>query len=261
MILKKILLFILIFLGILFFKNSVFGLTITYNNWEGSPQYATIEPLVLPAGTNSYITAINNDRNEILVAIPYNSGDYIANVFSGSSYRLRGYTASTNTLTDITVYKSTFSTDTASWSSWTSSTSSYITNIAPDNTNYIYKSKYNVVQYCNGIGVIGTEIISSGVPLPEGIKLTDNIVIFSSNNVYYLGYTPNMANHFRDLTSCYCISASGSQINFDYYTYNSSTRSFDFVANARNCGSLKGCTLLYSSNDFLTRDDPYARCR
>ena len=103
---KKILLFIFLFLIILFVKNNVFATTITYNNWEGAPQYATIEPLDLPSGTNSYITAINNDRNEIVVLVPYNTGDYIANCFSGSSYLLYGFTASTNTLTDIRVYKS-----------------------------------------------------------------------------------------------------------------------------------------------------------
>lgn len=250
---KKILLTLFFTLLLLFLNNNVFAVSISYNNWEGAPQYATIEPLVLPDGTNSYITAINNDRNEIVVAVPYNTGDYIANYFSGSSYRFAGYSPSFNSLTDIKVYKATFSTDTDSWSSWTSSVHTYVTDLAVGNTDYIYKSKFNIVQYDSGIGVIGTDIISSGVPLPDDIKLTDNITIFNTYNNFYVAYSSNKDNIFTTNRYQYFMkSPSGTNTNYTVYRYDKSSNKF--VVDSENitifAGSSGGYYFIYSYNNI-----------
>lgn len=266
-ILKRVFLFIFVFLSILFIKNTCFGTTITYNNWEGAPQYASIPNLELPVGTNSYVTLMNNNRNEAIVLIPYITGDYIAmhstsSIENGTYNRFSGYSTSSSSLTDIIIYNSTFSTETSSWSEWASTVSSSVSAYAPGNVNYINKSNFNVVLYAEHYGIIGNNIISSGIPLPEGIKLTDNIFIFSrgSYQTMFLLHSSSADSYFSDTGSrVYCYSPSGTSLSFNKYTYDSSSKTFTSngsVSNQYYNGS--GKLYHYSFNDIVVSSSNYS---
>lgn len=252
---QKILLILFLFIILLCIKNNVYGAsTITYNNWEGAPEYATIPSLVLPDGTVSYLTAMNNARNEVIVVVPLNPGHYIASYAStsevdGTYNRLSAYNSTSKILTDLQIYKSTFSIDTQSWSSWSSSTSASVSAYAPGNTGYIYKSKFNILLYCNGV-IVGNEILSSGASLPEGIKLTDNISIWKGNNGSLVLCKTDLGNMFYETQSIWCNNSSSVKVAYDYYTYNSSSNAFVYTGNTTCVNASKPYTVMYSTNNI-----------
>lgn len=263
-------------LSILFFtllllslNNNVFATTVDTNQWSGAPSYATIPSLELKTLTDSYITLINNDRNEVVILEPYNPNDYIALYTSSSSEngtmnRLSGYSTSSESLTDIIVYKSTFSTSSASWSDWSSTVSSSVSAYAPVNTNYIYKFKSNVVLYTEYFGIIGNDVISSGIPLPEGIEFTDNIALVhrGSRTPFFLCYSDDSNNTFY-INGSYirCKSPTGSDTTFTFWTYDTNSNTFINRCDGVSLSDAIATSyriIGYSTNNFILDDVSYA---
>ena len=255
---KKIIFFIFLFLSIVLLKNNCFATTVEYNNWEGAPEYAKIPALELSTTTESYVTLINNARSEIVVLEPYNYGDYIAlstatTSENGTYNRFSGYSTSTKKLTDIRTHKLTFNLENQSWSDWTSSTSSTVSAYAPNNSNYIYKTRNNIVLYVKSIGIIGNDVISSGVPLPEGIKFTDNIAIIHTYDRTRIYYTDNPENNFQ-ISGSYslsCKTASGSNASFKHYTYDTSSLSFGGATETSHVNTDANPACYYSTNNSI----------
>lgn len=123
----------------------------------------------------------------------------------------------------------------------------------------MHVKKSNIVLYSSYLGIIGTEVISSGIPLPGGIKFTDNITIFRTNKKsdpsYYLVYSNNKKNKFftaYDYDYRF-VDPSHSASYFDYYKYDSSLKEFVYISNSNyfRADASDVFEVLYSYNSIL----------
>lgn len=215
---KLLLLFVaVLFIFFLFNINNCFAVTLTQVEYNGVTYKPNVTPLTLQTKTNSYLVTINSDLDTIRVFEPYSSGDYL--VLNGT--KIYSYNVSSNSLGDLYCYTTTYSN--SSWSSWEKTSLTSITY-----NSYINVNKNNIACYIEGLGIVGTDVISSGIPLPDDIKLTDNIGIFNCRD-FYLVYTDNKENYFVNKfsdQSNYCCTSAGTQVYFTYYIYDSDTRTF-----------------------------------
>jgi len=132
--LKKLILFLVLFLFVICLKITVFGVTLTEIEYNGVTYKPDVEPLTLQTTTNSYIVGISNDLTRITVVEPYNSDDYLISytqtLFGSGTYnRLAGYSIKNKAKTDINVYNTNYSD--GSWTSWRKSTTTHVGHIAP----------------------------------------------------------------------------------------------------------------------------------
>lgn len=121
------------------------------------------------------------------------------------------------------------------------------------NNDFIFIDKKNVAIYCAGLGIVGNNVISSGISLPNGINFTDNICIFKSSDSYALFYTPNENNYFYDynMTSIlYCKTSAGSKISFDCYIYDSTNNTFSYSNSSSSFKDIWYKNVLFSYKDI-----------
>lgn len=261
---KKIIIFLILFFSILILKNTpVLGVVLTEVEYNGITYKPDVAPLELQTKTDSYLISISSDLTSIRVIEPYNPDDYLVcytstSLGSGTYYRIRGYSLSSKSLTSINVYISTFSEGV--WSGWKEQTDSSSSSLAPGSTSlFLHVKKSNIVLYSSYLGIIGTEVISSGIPLPGGIKFTDNITIFRTNKKsdpsYYLVYSNNKKNKFftaYDYDYRF-VDPSHSASYFDYYKYDSSLKEFVYISNSNyfRADASDVFEVLYSYNSIL----------
>lgn len=236
---NKSILVLLIFLFIVLIKTTVFAVTLTEVEYNGVTYKPDVVPLTLKTKTNSYIIAISNDLNTISVCEPYYDVDYLVlltatSESSGTYNRIRGYATSSNTLTDVVYYTSTCSNGT--WSDWSSSSVSSTSIFAPGNNLNILVSKKNVALYCSGLGIVGTDVISSGISLPNDIKFTDNFTI-SGNYLFYSPNSGNFCTYMSNTGGFQFYTSTPSLTNFDIYKYNSTSKTFEFERSGNGCSS------------------------
>lgn len=261
---KKLFLFIFIFLAIFFIKDNVYALTLDSSYFEGLEGSATIPSLNLSTTTNSFIISFNAQEGKVRVLEPYNDKDYLVSKVSSSlgtgTYNvISGYSISSSSLTDVYYYDIVYSN--GSWTSWSKNSIAQVSGSAPGNETYeaIYKS--NIALYSSKLGIIGRNVLSSGVALPDNIKLTDNITIFKhslyDNTGIYLLHSLNIGDKFKLGTEFTCLTSSGSNAYFDVYLYNSSTNTFEFKRNTNNfnTGLAVGNEYYYSTNDIYSGDN------
>lgn len=262
--LKKSIIFLILFFSILILKNTpVLGVVLTEVEYNGITYKPDVAPLELQTKTDSYLISISSDLTSIRVIEPYNPDDYLVcytstSLGSGTYYRIRGYSLSSKSLTSINVYISTFSEGV--WSGWKEQTDSSSSSLAPGSTSlFLHVKKSNIVLYSSYLGIIGTEVISSGIPLPGGIKFTDNITIFRTNKKsdpsYYLVYSNNKKNKFftaYDYDYRF-VDPSHSASYFDYYKYDSSLKEFVYISNSNyfRADASDVFEVLYSYNSIL----------
>lgn len=135
------------------------------------------------------------------------------------------------------------------------------------NDSFLFIDKSNIAVYCDGLGIVGTEVIPSGIPLPEGIKFTDNIIIFKSTGSsidYLLYYTSNNDNYYYNYNmgeTLYCKTSSGTNIPFDCYVYDSTNKIFSFSSTATSFKRTWYGNVLFSYKDFyVTSPQEYWAC-
>lgn len=262
--LKKSIIFLILFFSILILKNTpVLGVVLTEVEYNGITYKPDVAPLELQTNTDSYMIYISSDLTEINVIEPYNSDDYLVaysdtSLSNGTYNRVKGYNLSSNSLTSVLIYTSTFSD--SSWSGWSENSDTFISSYAPGSTaSYLPVKKSNIALYSSALGIIGTEVISSGIPLPEGIKFTDNITIFSCDSTpyYYLFYSSNKENKFFEHYSCEykMIDTSHAIVYFDYYKYNSSSKEFEYIGNVNKVTAKYNYNfkILYSYNSIVKK--------
>lgn len=258
---KKTLLFIFLFVSTFFIKNTVFGLTLNVTDYTELENFSGISPLTLKTTTSSYLVALSTDLKTVKIIEPYNASNYLAlrtvsSAENGSYYCFGSYDVSSlSYLPDVICYETT-NID-GSWGNWRESGVTNISSIAPGNNNYVYVDRCNISLYCDGIGIVGTECLSSGVPLPSGITFKDNISIISKGSKgTYLLYSSNSNNYlWNNNTYFHFLTSSGSKDNFSYYKYNSATNTFDYVADGTELHLLVNATSIfhYSYNDIASR--------
>lgn len=226
---KLLLLFILLFISVFFIKNVSYGAFNISNITINGTTYPFSVPLTIDNDNQSYIISYSTDTSQVFVTVPYNSTDFLvssidSSLESGTYNRITGYNPTTNSLTDVIIYTASLDTSTGSYGSWTTSylTKSHIG--APGSTYAQYLTK-NIGLYCSGY-IVGKNVISSGISLPNNIKLTDNICIFGDNSGLYLGYSSSSGNRFSCGGTIWCNTASGSNAYVDYYQYDTSLGEF-----------------------------------
>lgn len=254
--LKKIIFFICIFLGIFFIKNISFGFTLNVTDYTELENFSGITPLTLQTTTNSYLITLSTDLHTIKVVEAYNPDEYLVvtcgnSVSNETTNRIDGYSVSSSSLSSVVYYTTTLSDGV--WSSWTTAFAEDLSEVAPGQSSYVYVDKSNIAIYCSGLGILGTEVISSGVPLPNNLKFTDNIIIHKNGNSIYLGHASNINSYFRDINAVYCENASGSRITFDIYNYDSSAKEFVFSVNSNCIGGYPN--ILYNYQNFHSKVD------
>lgn len=267
--LKKSIIFLILFFSILIFKNTpVLGVVLTEVEYNGVTYKPDVAPLELQTKTDSYMIYISSDLTEINVIEPYNSDDYLVaysnNIYTSSNgtyNTVQGYSLSSKSLTSVLIYTSTFSNN--SWSGWTEKTDTFITSFAPGSTaSYLSIKKSNVCLYCSDLGIIGTEVINSGIPLPGGIKFTDNITVFCSGKDdvknYYIYYSSNKNNKFYTGTSnteMKMVDTVSNGVYFDCYKYNSSLKIFEYYGNIKSLSYSYNYNfkILYSYNSVILK--------
>lgn len=213
----KILLTIFLGLFLVLLNNNVFAVTLTEVEYNGIVYKPDVSPLTLNTNTDSYLITINSDFDTIRVFEPYYPDDYLVL----NNTKIYSYDVSKDKLLDIYCYTSI--NDGSNWGAWEKDVLTSLTY-----NSYINVNKSNIACYISGLGIVGTDVISTGIPLPDDIKLTDNIGIFKSGN-YYLVYTDNKDNYFVNKfsdNSNYCCTATGTQVDFIYYIYDSDTNTF-----------------------------------
>lgn len=121
------------------------------------------------------------------------------------------------------------------------------------NTDYIIVKKSNIALYVSGLGIIGTDVISDGIPLPDGLKLTDNIAIFEDNTVstpsYWLLKSDNINNYFEfSNLKVHCKTEASSNAYYSFYRLEYG--SFVFYDNRLETSISSGShKFVYSFND------------
>ena len=262
----KILLTLFFAFLLLILNNNVFATTIENNNWEGAPSYSNVPALELSTTTDSYVTLINNSRSELVVLEPSSSADYLVlyttnTLENGTCNRFRGYNTSSQKVSNIKIHKSTFNAETNSWSDWTSSTSTFVSAYAPSNSNYIYKSKNNVAVYAQYVGIIGNDVISTGIPMPEGVKITDNIIIIDTYDKVRIFYTDNPANHF-EVSSSYslgCFTSDNTRVPYKIYLLDKNALIFNYSGESSSTNTEANPGIIYSSkNSIIKGQEGYA---
>lgn len=128
------------------------------------------------------------------------------------------------------------------------------------NEGFFIVKKSNISLYVTGLGIVGTDVISSGIPLPDGISLTDNICIIKYSNAYWLNVSKNLDNYFKLTdTNYYCKTSSGSNAYYSFYSYDSGTSTFKYYddRNKGNIQNLNNASIVYSYNDVVINDTTY----
>jgi len=121
------------------------------------------------------------------------------------------------------------------------------------NTDYIIVKKSNIALYVSGLGIIGTDVISDGIPLPNGLKLTDNIAIFENNTAstpsYWLLKSDNINNYFEfSNLKVHCKTEASSNAYYSFYRLEYG--SFVFYDNRLETSISSGShKFVYSFND------------
>lgn len=264
---KKILLTLFLFIIILFMKNNVLAVTLDFSNYSELANFNDIEPLTLQTETDSFLVVINTDTTKIRVIEPYNKEDFLSTRIgsaetSGTYNLVSGYSITSASLTNIITHISNYVD--GSWSEWDSGFS-VASAFAPGVDGFNFIDKSNILIYASGFGILGNDILSSGVPLPDDIKFTDNIIIFKhtvsadDNSGIYLFHSSNMNDKFRTTNGVdfSCITSTGSEAYFDIYQYSDVTNTFVFKANSYtlNTGVNTSSNYFYSTNDYYNKNN------